>query len=116
MDASSVNSHADELLCRQSTDEASILQHSSNLPDLNSLGKRFFMHRIRLRRTALLLVILVLCGCAGKSDSDKTPQNSTKTASKSGPHPGPESWEIDASSEDKITFYVKGMSKRLKLT
>ena len=62
-----------------------------------------------------VVVFAVFGGCSGKTESNDPSQTASKTTSKS-KHPGPESWEVDEATEAKITFYVAGMSKRLKLT
>jgi len=61
--------------------------------------------------TALILPALLLCGCNGKTDSE------AKTTKSSAPRKtDPKAWKPQPGSEAKITFYVKGMSEKLKLT
>ena len=78
------------------------------------------MHFVRRLLTVFVLAVPVLCGCSGNPESVAPLQNktkaATKTESKSGGYPGPKSWETDSATEATMTFYVEGMSKRLKLT
>ena len=57
----------------------------------------------------LAFAIPLVCACYTQPESENTTVEKTKRA-------GPAAWEIDPAAESKITFYVKGMSERLKLT